>query len=122
MNAEGIARALGGKRSGRQWLGRCPAHDDRNPSLLIFDALTTVQFRCFAGCAPRDVIAALRKRRILQHDVPESRATLYGTAPKCSGRTDEGVEDRQRFGLDIWNRSIDPRSTIGEMYLNRRGL
>ena len=49
MSAEQIARALGGKRSGRQWACRCPAHDDHNPSLLIFDGHTDVQFRCLAG-------------------------------------------------------------------------
>ena len=29
MNAEQLARALGFKRSGNQWVGRCVAHDDR---------------------------------------------------------------------------------------------
>ena len=62
MTADDIARALGGKRSGRQWLCRCPAHDDHNPSLLIFDGHTNVQFRCLAGCDPVDIIEALRER------------------------------------------------------------
>ena len=35
MNAEAIARALGGHRAGRDWMARCPAHDDRTPSLAI---------------------------------------------------------------------------------------
>jgi len=60
MDAEAFARALGGKKSGRQWLCRCPAHDDANASLLVFDGHTTVQFRCQAGCDPREVIAALK--------------------------------------------------------------
>ena len=31
MNAETIARALGGRRAGATWMARCPAHDDREP-------------------------------------------------------------------------------------------
>jgi putative DNA primase/helicase len=37
MNAETMARALGGRKAGGDWTARCPAHDDRNPSLSIRD-------------------------------------------------------------------------------------
>jgi len=37
MNAETIARALGGRKVGAGWTARCPAHDDWNPSLSIRD-------------------------------------------------------------------------------------
>ncbi len=60
MDAETIARALGGKKHGRCWLCKCPAHDDSNASLLIFDGRTAVQFRCQSGCDPLDVITALK--------------------------------------------------------------
>jgi hypothetical protein len=30
MNAESIARALGGLKAGSGWTARCPAHDDRD--------------------------------------------------------------------------------------------
>jgi hypothetical protein len=30
-----IAKGLGGRRVGGDWMARCPAHDDRAPSLLI---------------------------------------------------------------------------------------
>jgi putative DNA primase/helicase len=38
MSAERIARELGGHKSGAGWMARCPAHEDRVPSLSISDA------------------------------------------------------------------------------------
>ncbi len=35
MTAETIAKALGGRKAGGSWMARCPAHDDREPSLSI---------------------------------------------------------------------------------------
>ena len=47
------------KRPG-QWVAKCPAHDDRNPSLSIkeTDALT-VLIKCWAGCDVADVMEAV---------------------------------------------------------------
>jgi putative DNA primase/helicase len=38
MHAEIIAATLGGRKAGRGWIARCPAHDDREPSVSIRDA------------------------------------------------------------------------------------
>jgi hypothetical protein len=38
MTAEIIGKALGGRKAGGGWMARCPAHDDRHPSLSIQDA------------------------------------------------------------------------------------
>ena len=51
-------------RSGRQWKCRCVAHEDRSPSMIIFDGRESVQVRCMAGCEPEDIIAVLRSRGI----------------------------------------------------------
>jgi hypothetical protein len=62
-NAQAIARALGGRRCGRSFIARCPAHDDATPSLTLDDsAAGKVLVHCHAGCTQRDVIAALRTR------------------------------------------------------------
>jgi len=42
-----------------QWLARCPAHDDRSPSLSIKQADDRVLVHCFAGCEPGDVLAVV---------------------------------------------------------------
>lgn len=56
MNAREIVQALGG----RNGLARCPAHNDRTPSLSVRDGADGVLLTCFSGCDRRDVIAALR--------------------------------------------------------------
>lgn len=63
-DAEGIALALGGRRSGAAWISRCPAHDDRNPSLSITERDGRVLVCCRAGCPQSEVIAALRDRSL----------------------------------------------------------
>ena len=63
MNAEALAKALGGLKTGGSWMARCPAHDDSQPSLSVTDAADgKVLVCCHAGCAQRDVVAALRSR------------------------------------------------------------
>lgn len=64
MTAEQLAQALGAVRSGRQFKCRCVAHDDREPSMIIFDGRDSVQVRCMAGCEPADIIDVLRVRGI----------------------------------------------------------
>ena len=52
MNAETIAKALGGRKAGGGWTARCPSHDDHEPSLSIRDGDDgKVLVRCHAGCA-----------------------------------------------------------------------
>jgi putative DNA primase/helicase len=63
MDAERLAKALGAVRSGRQWKCKCVSHEDRSPSMIIFDGRTgAVQVRCMAGCEPADIIAVLKSR------------------------------------------------------------
>ena len=63
--AENIVEALRAagcnpKRSGGGWTSRCPAHDDRNPSLKVDAAADGVcLLKCHAGCNAADVAAAL---------------------------------------------------------------
>lgn len=62
MNAETLLSRLDRVRqSGRdRWTARCPAHDDRGPSLSIReldDGRTLIH--CFAGCSTGDVLGAV---------------------------------------------------------------
>jgi len=62
-SAAEIARALGGRRCGSGWVTRCPAHEDRRPSLSIRDGDgERVLVHCHAGCPQEAVIEALRRR------------------------------------------------------------
>lgn len=43
-----------------RWIARCPAHDDRTPSLSLRETSDgTVLMRCWAGCSAADVVTAV---------------------------------------------------------------
>ena len=51
------------RRSGHGWTARCPAHQDRTPSLSISEtADSKVLLKCWAGCSTESVLAALGLR------------------------------------------------------------
>jgi hypothetical protein len=56
-----LARIEKLKRTGdRRWVGLCPAHSDRCPSLSISEAEDgRVLMHCFAGCRIEDVLSAM---------------------------------------------------------------
>ncbi len=61
MNAQDITKVLGGHWHGSYGIARCPAHDDREPSLSISASDEgKVLVHCHAGCDQARVIAALR--------------------------------------------------------------
>jgi putative DNA primase/helicase len=70
VTAAEIARNLHGRKSGGGWMVRCPAHDDKDPSLSLRDEQGKVLAHCHAGCDQRAVIEAL-KGLGLWPDAPE---------------------------------------------------
>lgn len=62
MNATDLVERLDGVRQtgpGR-WIARCPAHEDKSPSLSVREGDTgAVLLHCFAGCDVHAVTAAL---------------------------------------------------------------
>lgn len=55
-----LGRLQGLRKTSKGYLARCPAHDDRNPSLSIRESDEgTVLIKCHAGCATDDVVASL---------------------------------------------------------------
>lgn len=122
MTAETIARALGGHRAGATWMARCPAHEDRSPSLSISAGKDgKVLVRCHAGCDQRDLIAALRERGLWP-----TTGRLLSTARKPQGRIAEepDAEDLRRSvaALTIWRASQAAEETPVATYLHSRGL
>lgn len=47
------------KKSGSGWVARCPAHEDRNPSLSVTAAEDRLLLHCQAGCTPDAVVQSL---------------------------------------------------------------
>jgi hypothetical protein len=118
MTAAEIAAALGAAhRSGGWWSCRCPAHDDRSPSLSLRDGDRGLIVRCWAGCDPRDILAELRRRGL--------------PCRRVEDRTAGAVVDRQRrddsarnveIARRIWGEARDTRGTPVERYLAGRGI
>jgi len=62
MKAREIAEALNARKTGRGWLARCPAHDDKRPSLSIGESNSgKLLIHCFGGCSFEMIIAQLSK-------------------------------------------------------------
>jgi hypothetical protein len=61
MNPKDILNRLSQVRGrGESWTARCPAHDDKSPSLAIrFKPDGRVLMHCFGGCAVDDVLGAI---------------------------------------------------------------
>jgi hypothetical protein len=60
--ASTIAAALGGRKNGAGWRARCPAHEDKSPSLDITEKNGLTLFICRAGCTQDSVLDALKVR------------------------------------------------------------
>ena len=84
--ASALAPARGWKRSGTQYVTRCPAHDDHEPSLTLTDTgnpRRPVVFDCKAGCTPKEVFAALVRHGIeIGNPLRRKGWDRSGTAPR----------------------------------------
>src|SRR5262249_39976339 len=73
------------KRVASGWSARCPAHDDRRPSLsIIVGAEGRTVVHCHAGCSPGEIVEALGIRLADLFGEPESRG---GSAPRQTDAT-----------------------------------
>jgi hypothetical protein len=123
INADLIARALKGKRVGRDFVAHCPAHDDRNPSLSIKDTKDgRILVKCHAGCTQLAVIARLReldlwpeaqdskplnRRRVIYTYVDESGRPLHRTI-----RTSQKTFPQEHLQGDKWVSGSGPHLVL----------
>jgi putative DNA primase/helicase len=123
MTAEPIAKALGGRKTGATWMARCPAHEDRTPSLSITDGDNgKVLVRCYAGCDQLDVIAALRARGAWENAGQCASRFLRNADRNPAAEPDHDVMKRREAALAIWRASQLADGTPVETYLRSRGL
>lgn len=61
MTGKQIAELLNARRSGKgRWMSRCPSHDDRSPSLGIYEGKKAVLLTCYShGCDIADICKAI---------------------------------------------------------------
>lgn len=124
MNAREMIEALEGRWHGTYGTARCPAHNDRNPSLKVSDDPNKrdgIDLHCFSGCDWRDVKRVLQRQGLLSgrdRDTPSTPSTPRQPPPKPRAND----EDRACFARDIWAGSKPAPGTIVETYLKARGI
>jgi putative DNA primase/helicase len=97
---------------------RCPAHDDRSPSLSIRDGENAPLLKCHRGCDRLEIIAALRRQGHWQNTV-EASSPVAGQAAERRRR--EEAKTRQ-FILELWREAQPIAGSLGERYLRNRGI
>lgn len=122
MNATALTKALGGRWHCGYGTARCPAHDDRNPSLSVRcgDA-GVILLKCHAGCEQRDVISALQARG-LWPGRSKMRESDPREAEKRHRDREHGQARRIEAARAIWRQSQLIAGSLAETYLRERGL
>jgi hypothetical protein len=84
MTTYEIARICDARQIAKGWVARCPAHADRSPSLSIREGRGgRTLVRCFAGCEPSSITAALGLRLSDLFSDQSSRERTFSTRPAC---------------------------------------
>lgn len=85
-----------------QWIARCPAHEDRSPSLSVKQCGDgTILMHDFAGCSPSDILAAVGLEladlfpKRLKPRTPEERKAALQAFKRDSWRAALGVLARE---------------------------
>lgn len=124
LSAAKLAHALGGHRVGRHWIAKCPAHQDRTPSLSIAESDDgKALVYCHAGCGQAQVIAALRDRGLWTNgDRHHDRKIRQHGHQFAHDLTDRDDAKRTAVALGIWHEARPGAETIVGTYLRSRGI
>ena len=110
------------QRAGAEHKGRCPFHDDRSPSLTIYDEGR--RFKCFGCGAQGDVIDFVQ--RLYGVSVSEALVMIGArqlpVIPVAHMPAAAPKEDRREEAIAIADASVPTKDTLAENYLRSRGL
>jgi len=112
--AQEIVDSLGGTWRGKRGMCRCPAHDDRTPSLSVSLGRRAILFHCFAGCPNEKIIAELGRLGIRAPDL------FNGSADPLPERVIEEAADRNACRL--WQAAASLPDSAAARYLSNRGI
>ena len=117
LEAQGreIVERLGGDWQRNGGLCRCPAHDDRSPSLSVRPGERRLLFHCFAGCETGKVLRALSALQ-LPGSGPEPGGSETAPSPADPGARHRGAAAR------LWSVALPIRGSLAETYLGSRRL
>ena len=110
-----LVQRLGGRWTSNGGMCRCPAHDDRTPSLSVRVGERRLLFHCFAGCETGNVIRALVAQRLLATELWDGSVEA-APAPADPGRCNRGAAIR------LWTAARSIERSPAEAYLRSRGL
>ena len=110
-----IVERLGGEWRRGGGMCRCPAHDDRTPSLSVRAGERRLLFHCFAGCETRDVLRALKMLRLHDSEAP-ARSNQTPSTPADPGRSNRGAAS------SLWAAARPIGRSPAADYLLGRGL
>jgi len=114
VRARQIVADLGGTWSRSRGMCRCPAHEDRTPSLSVTLGSRAILFHCFAGCPNDAVLAALAQRGVKASSLFDGRAEPIRTA------LPEAVPSASIQRL--WREATCHADSPAERYLAGRGI
>ena len=106
-----LVEQLGGRWTPRGGMCRCPAHDDRNPSLSVRLGRSRLLFHCFAGCDAASIFAALKR---LGLTAPAAASAAPG-GEKCDDALSAAA-------LRLWGAARPIANTPADRYLAARAL
>jgi hypothetical protein len=118
-----LALALGGKVSGKTAMCRCPAHDDKTPSLSVTQtAAGKLLCKCHAGCSQEEVVAAL-KARDLWPELDEPKRKLVHTFEYhyCDPSSGAVRYSKERKEYDDGSKSVFFPAGVGRPGMGRNG-
>lgn len=120
------------REKGREWVGLCPFHDDRSPSMFVSPAKQI--FKCFACGAGGDALSFVQKYdgvefpQALEHLAEGAGIELTPRgrqAPSGPGRSERAAAiDANAFGQEYFRRSlVDPRGgKAARAMIEQRGI
>lgn len=99
VDAREITAGLGGRWTGRQGSARCPAHEDRHPSLSVSDGADgKVLVHCHTGCNQLDVIDGLKTRGLWPENQPTPQLRIHRGGRATNGAY--AVPERNAVGRE----------------------
>ena len=125
MTARALTKALRGHWHGSYGSARCPAHNDRHPSLSITERGGKLLVYCHSGCDQAAVWEKLKSRGHVGGHGRASRRREVSPPARHAARgsaTDPDAEAKATFARRIWAESRPAAGTPVEQYLKGRGL
>ena len=124
VSGQRIVKELGGFWKAGKGMCRCPAHQDRSPSLSVREAQDRVLLHCFTGCSFDQVVGALRGLGLWperdEHGYRVRRPVKQPSPPPDELDADE--ISARRAAREIWDRAMPIGGTGASIYLWSRGI